>query len=145
MLLSLMIALIVTPWLSLKLLKRHDDDGADQAPATDPSGEGAVAQGNMGPGDTNVAGHLEHGAQAPGTLAARLHRFFERVMTPFLAAPSGARRRHLLFASMAGLVLLAVSLAAFELVGLKRLPFDNKSRSEEHTTELQSLMRNSYA
>src|SRR3546814_2106931 len=84
MLLSLMIALIVTPWLSLKLLKRHDDDGADQAPATDPSGEGAVAQGNMGPGDTNVAGHLEHGAQAPG-------------------------------------------------------------RSEEHTSELQSLMRISYA
>src|SRR3546814_3567356 len=73
MLLSLMIALIVTPWLSLKLLKRHDDDGADQAPATDPSGEGAVAQGNLGPGDTNVAGHLAHGAQAPGTLAARLH------------------------------------------------------------------------
>src|SRR3546814_5099729 len=56
MLLSLMIALIVTPWLSLKLLKRHDDDGADQAPATDPSGEGAVAQGNMGPGDTNEIG-----------------------------------------------------------------------------------------
>src|SRR3546814_18166442 len=48
-------------------------------------------------------------------------------MTPFLAATGGARRRHLLFASMAGLVLLAVSLAAFELVVLKRLPFDNKS------------------
>src|SRR3546814_15423981 len=102
MLLSLMIALIVTPWLSLKLLKRHDDDGADQAPATDPSGEGAVAQGNMGPGDTNVAGHLEHGAQAPGPLAARLHRFFERVMTPFPAATGGPRPRPLPLALQAG-------------------------------------------
>src|SRR3546814_17561180 len=81
----------------------------------------------MGPGDTNVAGHLEHGAQAPGTLAARLHRFFERVMTPFLAATGGARRRHLLFASMAGLVLLDVSLAAFALVVMKMLPFDKTS------------------
>src|SRR3546814_8096429 len=86
-------------------------------------------------------------------------------MTPFLAATGGARRRHLLFASMAGLVLLAVSLAAFELVVMKMLPFDNQSelqvvvdlpegrtledtgalRSEEHTSELQSLMRISYA
>src|SRR3546814_13696403 len=48
-------------------------------------------------------------------------------MRPFLAATGGARRRHLLFASMAGLVLLAVSLAAFELVVMKMLPFDNKS------------------
>src|SRR3546814_17220227 len=62
-----------------------------------------------------------------GSLAARLHRFFERGMTPFLAATGGARRRHLLFASMAGLVLLAGSLAAFELVVMKMLPFDNKS------------------
>src|SRR3546814_20170986 len=67
MLLSLMIALIVTPWLSLKLLKRHDDDGADQAPATDPSGEGAVAQGHMGPGATNDPGHLDHRAHVPGS------------------------------------------------------------------------------
>src|SRR5690606_40175397 len=43
------------------------------------------------------------------------------------AADGGARRRHLLFASMAGLVLLAVSLAAFRLVVMKMLPFDNKS------------------
>src|SRR3546814_16462496 len=69
MLLSLMIALIVTPWLSLKLLKRHDDDVADQAPATDPSGEDAVAPGHMGPGDTHVARPLQTGAPAPGNHA----------------------------------------------------------------------------
>src|SRR5690606_14058417 len=101
MLLSLMIALVVTPWLSLKLLGRHDNGAAAPAADADPSTD--------------------------GTLAARLHRFFERVMTPFLAADGGARRRHLLFASMAGLVLLAVSLAGFKLVVMKMLPFDNKS------------------
>ena len=100
MLLSLMIALVVTPWLSLKLLKRH---------AVAPAGEGAAH------------GHAE------GTMAARLHRLFERVMTPFLDAGRGARRRRLLFVAMAVLVALAASLAVFKLVVLKMLPFDNKS------------------
>ncbi|NLA68398.1 MAG: efflux RND transporter permease subunit [Gammaproteobacteria bacterium] len=101
MLLSLLIALIVTPWLSLKLLKRH------------------VGGGDA---DSHAAG-----SHAPGTIAARLHRFFERLMTPFLDPARGARRRHLLFASLAGLVLLAVSLAGFRLVVMKMMPFDNKS------------------
>lgn len=99
MLLSLLIALVVTPWLSLKLLRRHAV--ADPAHAGD--------------------GH------APGTLAAGLHRLFERVMRPFLDPARGTRRRRLLFASMAGLVLLATSLAGVKLVVLKMLPFDNKS------------------
>ncbi len=100
MLLSLAIALVVTPWLSLKLLRRH---------AAGPAAE--------------HSGH-DH---AEGTMAARLHRLFERVMLPFLDAERGARRRHLLFAAIAALVLLAASLAAFKLVVLKMLPFDNKS------------------
>ncbi|WP_394696942.1 efflux RND transporter permease subunit [Pseudoxanthomonas japonensis] len=100
MLLSLMIALVVTPWLSLKLLGRH---------AIAHAGEGAAH------------GHAE------GTMAARLHRLFERVMSPFLDVGKGARRRHLLFVAMAALVALAASLAMFKLVVLKMLPFDNKS------------------
>src|SRR5690606_31253097 len=59
MLLSLAIALVVTPWLSLKLLGRHAAAGA--------------------------GGHAGDG-HAEGTMAARLHRLFERLMTPFLAA-----------------------------------------------------------
>ena len=98
MLLSLMIALIVTPWLSLKLLRRH-------------AGEQA-ADGH---------GHAE------GGMAVRLHRVFKRVMTPFLVADGGARRRRLLFVTMAALVALAASLAVFKLVVLKMLPLDNKS------------------
>jgi multidrug efflux pump subunit AcrB len=100
MLLSLMIALVVTPWLSLRLLRRH-------APAAEASADGH--------------GHAE------GSMAARLHRVFERVMTPFLAGDGGARRRRLLFVAMALLVALAASLAVFRLVVLKMLPFDNKS------------------
>ncbi len=95
MLLSLLIALIVTPWLSLKLLRRHGDGtDADHAHETQPG---------------------------------RLHTLFRRVMSPFLFGDRAGRKRGLLFASMAGLVLLAASLAVFELVVLKMLPFDNKS------------------
>ncbi|WP_202842641.1 efflux RND transporter permease subunit [Luteimonas saliphila] len=100
MLLSLLIALVVTPWLSLKLLGRHVAQHATQ---------------------DDGHGHVE------GTMAARLHRLFERVMSPFLAREGGARRRHLLFLAMAALVALAASLAMFQLVVLKMLPFDNKS------------------
>ena len=98
MLLSLLIALVVTPWLSLKLLRRH-------------AGEQVA----------NAHGHVQ------GSMAARLSRVFERVMTPFLAADGGARRRRLLFVAMAALVALAASLAVFKLVVLKMLPLDNKS------------------
>lgn len=104
MLLSLMIALVVTPWLSLKLLRRHAADHAAN----------------------DAVGHGGHG-HAEGTMAAKLHRLFERTMGPFLDADRGARRRHALFAAMAALVLLAASLAVFKLVVLKMLPFDNKS------------------
>ncbi len=100
MLLSLMVALVVTPWLSLKLLRRHAGD-----PAIDTA---------------------EHG-HAAGSLAARLHRLFEKVTGPFLDAERGTRRRRGLFAVMAVLVALAASLALFQLVVMKMLPFDNKS------------------
>ena len=90
MLLSLLIALVVTPWLSLKLLKPH-------------------------------------GTHTHDGMAARLHALFERLMTPFLDPVRGGRRRGLLFAATGGLVVLAASLAVFQLVVLKMLPFDNKS------------------
>jgi multidrug efflux pump subunit AcrB len=96
MLLSLLIALVVTPWLSLKLLARHEP----------------AAGSPHGPGAGEPSG---------------LHRLFRRLMTPFLTDAHAGRRRLLLFAAMAVLVLLAASLAVFELVVLKMLPFDNKS------------------
>ena len=100
MLLSLAIALIVTPWLSLKLLARH------HAPA---------------PADDS-----HHGPGEPAK-ETRLHRWFGKVMRPFLEPRRGGRRRLWLFGGMAGLVVLAASLAVVQLVVLKMLPFDNKS------------------
>ena len=95
MLLSLAIALVVTPWLSLKLLARHGD------------------------------GEAAH--QAEERTAGRLHRLFSRVMRPFLDAKRGGRRRLWLFGGMVALVALSASLALFQLVVMKMLPFDNKS------------------
>ncbi|MCC6595082.1 MAG: efflux RND transporter permease subunit, partial [Rhodanobacteraceae bacterium] len=95
MLLSLLIALVVTPWLSFKLLRRHG------------SGNDAAAN--------------------DGTQPSRLHRLFERVMSPFLYGARAGRHRALLFGSMAALVVLSAALALVELVVLKMLPFDNKS------------------
>ena len=101
MLLSLAIALVVTPWLSLKLLSRH----------------GHAAEGD----------HAHEDAPDKSGQASWLHRLFERVMSPFLRGDGAARKRGLLFAGMAGLVLLSASLAVFKLVVLKMLPLDNKS------------------
>ena len=112
MLLSLLIALVVTPWLSLKLLKRHGPAG-DAAHA----GDGQA----VGRADGHADGH------AAGSMAARLQRLFQRLLGPFLEPQRGTRRRRLLFAAMAALVLAAAGLAGVKLVVLKMLPFDNKS------------------
>ncbi|MBL8263912.1 MAG: efflux RND transporter permease subunit [Xanthomonadaceae bacterium] len=99
MLISLAIALVVTPWLSLKLLKPH------------------AAHGDAPHGD---APREESGE-------SRLHRLFRKAMTPFLVGTRAPRRRRWLFGGMVALVLLSASLAAVQLVVLKMLPFDNKS------------------
>ncbi len=66
----------------------------------------------------------EHGAaEADG----RLYRFFQARLTPFLNREAGRGKRRLLWLGIVGLILLAVSLAAFKVVILKMLPFDNKS------------------
>ncbi len=102
MFLSLAIALIVTPWLSLKLLRRHAPDARDVAAA----GTGATP------------------ALEPETF---LHRWFGTLMNPFLDPHRGGGRRGWLFGGMALLVVAAASLAVFQLVVMKMLPFDNKS------------------
>ena len=48
-------------------------------------------------------------------------------MAPFLDPMRGRRNRIVLLGGVIGAILLAVSLAAFKLVVLKMLPFDNKS------------------
>ena len=68
MLLSLAIALVVTPWLSLQLLSRRHE-------ATPPGAPAATAEPS----------------------APRLHRLFERIMRPFLHPARGRRRRLIFF------------------------------------------------
>ncbi|WP_397573639.1 efflux RND transporter permease subunit [Silanimonas sp.] len=97
MLLSLLIALTVTPWLAVKLLSRH--------------------YARLG----------EAGGHGHGGLAARLHGVFDRLMRPFLDPGKGGARRFKLFAGIGAAVALSVGLVVVQLVVLKMLPFDNKS------------------
>jgi len=72
----------------------------------------------------------EHGSlPAAGHPApvSRMQAVFVRVLTPFLRRESGAGKRRQLGMLVVVLIALSVSLAAFKLVVLKMLPFDNKS------------------
>ena len=76
--------------------------------------------------------HAEHNAgdeavAGEGSSGVRLYQFFHRVMAPLLQGDGGRKARWLLFGGVMGLILIAVSLAAFKLVIMKMLPFDNKS------------------
>jgi multidrug efflux pump subunit AcrB len=91
MLISLAIALVLTPWLSHRLLANAPVHRADEA---EQSG---------------------------------LHRFFDKLMRPFLGGNTGKRARTLLYGGLTGVIALAMLLVVFQLVVLKMLPFDNKS------------------
>ena len=71
--------------------------------------------------------HTVHDATAESQTEGKLHRFFERLMTPFLSGDHARRQRHRLYLGTAGAILVAVLLAVVQLVVLKMLPFDNKS------------------
>ena len=71
----------------------------------------------------NRPAHKSHGE----SVSPRLYRFFKRVVGPFLNARAGAPKRRWLMLAMVVLIGGSVSLAVFELVVLKMLPFDNKS------------------
>ena len=134
MLLSLAIALTVTPWLALKLLARHGQaippspSGREDDPLpSSPSGRGAGGEGRSADGADSQPQPSPQPLFREEGGSNRLHRLFERLMTPFLVGAGAGRKRGLLFAAMAVLVLLAASLAVFKLVVLKMLPLDNKS------------------
>ncbi len=70
-----------------------------------------------------------HGAvgHAPSKLDATLDSTFRKLLTPFLDPLTGAAARVKLGIAVVLLILGSVSLAYFQLVVLKMLPFDNKS------------------
>ena len=90
MLISLLIAFTVTPWLAARLLGKH-----------------AVAR--------------------ESALDRMLQRFFQALLSPFLAPARGPRNRGLLAAAISILLVASAALVGLNLVVLKMLPFDNKS------------------
>ena len=91
MLISLAIALTLTPWMSHRLL-------------------------------ANASVHHDNDAEED-----KLHRFFDRVMRPFLNGDAGRRARTLLYGGLTAIIGVAMLLVVAQLVVLKMLPFDNKS------------------
>ncbi len=72
-----------------------------------------------------LRGHGSHAPQAHSE--TRLHRFFERLMSPFLRGETARGQRRKLYLGTLVAIGLAVSLAVVQWVVLKMLPFDNKS------------------
>ncbi len=68
-----------------------------------------------------------HGQPQPSKLDARLDSTFRKLLTPFLDPLKGGAARVKLAIAVVLLILGSVSLAYFQLVVLKMLPFDNKS------------------
>ncbi|MCB1823305.1 MAG: efflux RND transporter permease subunit, partial [Candidatus Competibacteraceae bacterium] len=107
MLISLAVAFVFTPWLTYKVLRRVVEKRA--ASASPP------------PADESHATASEAGREDFS------HRLFRRVVGPFLRGRRGKPLRWVLGAGVLLLIAGSVSLAYFQLVVLKMLPFDNKS------------------
>ena len=96
MVLSQVVAFILAPWLALRLLRPRD------------RGESDISNESVVEG-----------------VDPRLHRFFHRILSPFLG--DHAWRRHSLASGVILLTLAAAALPVFMMVILKMLPFDDKS------------------
>ena len=107
MLISLAVAFVFTPWLTYKVLRRVVEKHAP-SPPTAPPGE---------PGLMEPTGEREDFA----------HRLFRRAVGPFLRGRQGRPLRWLLGLGVLALIGASISLAYWQLVVLKMLPFDNKS------------------
>ena len=72
-------------------------------------------------------GGIHHHAEPYDITKSWLYRLMKRGVGPFLAGRAGQVRRWVLGGGILALIAISLSLAAFELVVLKMLPFDNKS------------------
>ena len=106
MLISLAVAFVFTPWLTYRVLK----------------GRGERQSSNHASTPSPLVG--EGGGKAADDFA---HRLFRRIIGPFLRGRQGRLMRWLLGLSVLAMIGGSVSLAYFQLVVLKMLPFDNKS------------------
>lgn len=111
MLMSMLVAFTITPWLTFHLLKKHVGHGHSRK-------ENAESQGT-------ASEEAQHELYNPEEVHRTfLYRFFRPLMTPLLAS----KTRVVLFLLVVGfLTIAATGLAALRVVPLKMLPFDNKN------------------
>jgi multidrug efflux pump subunit AcrB len=119
MAISLAVAFVVTPWLALKLMKPHGH------PSPQPSPQGGEGENHALPSPAGGRGAGGEGGKS--RLDASLDRTFRKLLTPFLDPIKGGAARLKLGIMIILLILGSVSLAYFQLVVMKMLPFDNKS------------------
>lgn len=98
MLISLMVAFVVTPWLTYKLLRSH----------------------RLAP-EANSLNEIDQQKRDA------LHPFLTQLIAPFLNGRRGAPRRFALLGAVLLLLLVSLGLVWAQTVVLKMLPFDNKS------------------
>jgi multidrug efflux pump subunit AcrB len=116
MLISLAVAFVFTPWLTYKVLRRVVERHTPSQPANHPGADAPLL--------------LNQGGEKPEDAGERedfSHRLFRRMVGPFLRGRKGRPLRWVLGVSVLLLIGGSVSLAYFQLVVLKMLPFDNKS------------------
>ena len=106
MLISLVVAFVVTPWLSLKLLKHSNSRHETNTHSTN---NVAVKQSQPEPENS------------------KLQSLFTQLMTPFLIGEKARLARFGLTGAILLLIAIAVALPIGQAVILKMLPFDNKS------------------
>lgn len=111
MLMSMVVAFTITPWLTYQMLKKHF-----------PNEESGLDESNDSEDEDSL---LEHEAYDPEAVKRTLlYRFFRPLMVPLLKS----RFRAIAFlAAMAALTAGAAGLGALRMVPLKMLPFDNKN------------------
>ncbi len=102
MLISLLVAFIVTPWLSYKLLNKHHINSH---------------YANFNQNSNQDESHKEN----------KLYALFDKIIRPLITDDKQKFNRRLMLLLVITLMLMAVSLPVFKLVVMKMLPFDNKS------------------
>ena len=123
MLISLAVAFVFTPWLTYKVLRRVVEKHAPLPPTPLPKGEGGEAPSPPAPLPKGEGRAVESRVEREDFS----HRLFRRVVGPFLRGRKGRPLRWTLGLGVLLLIGGSVSLAYFQLVVLKMLPFDNKS------------------
>lgn len=116
MLISLIIAFVVTPWLANRLLSSHTTHTASTTNIISRVAGGRFYQ--------IYEKYLQPFAEVSDE---RLYALFVKYVKPFLQGAQGVHKRRQLMYFVLGLIVVSVSLVVFKLVILKMLPFDNKS------------------